>query len=86
MARIEMLSHFAKTGAFPSTENWRAAFRRVPGAHKGQVSRKDRKVEFPSRIQAHSQATSVYEHGGAPIRGKTASPNVHRPSLSGAPG
>jgi hypothetical protein len=54
VARIEMLSHFAKTGAFPPTENWRAAFRRVPGALKGQVSRKDRKVEFPLRIQAHS--------------------------------
>jgi hypothetical protein len=81
VARIEMLLHFAKTGAFPPTENWRAAFRRVPGPLKCQVSRKDRKVEFPLRIQAHSYAKSVYKHGGAPITGKTASPNVNRPSL-----
>ena len=53
MARIEMLLHFAKTGAFPPIENWRPAFRRVPGPLKCHVLRKDRKVEFSLRIQAH---------------------------------
>jgi hypothetical protein len=55
VARIEMLLHFAKTGAFPPTrklESWLSeefpAPPQVPSLAKGS------KVEFPLRIQAHS--------------------------------